>query len=389
MPALNLGTTPITSVQLGSTAINNIYLGTTPVWARATIRDTFQTPGFLQGWINELLGGGVFSDSSGGIFNGSGLIGYLVGFVPGNSLTNSPGTLLADLPTTLEDAYCGAVGAVGGLGGGNIPDGLLGLINGNPITLGGGLTSLGDLIKQLLSGGSPLTAIESIIGQVPVLGTLGQLIGVSPDSTGALADPLNFIVDEAGQVLGVLTCGQYQPHTGSDQDVWFVIGSTGQMARMLIPDGLVSLGDQTSRFRHPTTTAGDDGYLETQIANLGSPGFVTQVFRRYANSGGASGVGLDFRNSQVSIVRRVSSADTLMAPNLAAVSNGDVFRLVQAGNVHTLYRNGDTAIGSWNDSGATAAKGSGNRSVAMMMQAAQQFLGTRRFSPSLAYVEAA
>lgn len=382
-----LAATAMPSVQLGTLAINNVYLGTTPVWSRATVGG-WGSDGFLD-WINELCTdpSGLLSDPFGNIVDGLGNpIGQLVSFVQGGA--KELGTLISSANTSVADAYCGV------WGGSAPPDGLIGLINGIPVVgplVGGAAKSILDLLESLFGGDDPdpVASVESIIGTVPVVGQLAQMIGLSPDSAGALTDPLNFVVDELGAVVGTLTCGQFTPTGGAGEGICYVIGVVGQAARMLIPDGLVSLTPQTSRLRNPTQVVGDDGWLETQVAQIGDPTYITQAFRRYVNSGtGASGVGIDFRNSQLSIVRRVGGTDTLVAPNLGRFSSGDVQRLIQAGDVHTLYNNGEL-LGSWNDSTHTAATGSGNRSVAMVMQGAKEFQGTRRFSPSLASIQAA
>jgi len=169
----------------------------------------------------------------------------------------------------------------------------------------------------------------------------------------------------------------------------FLIGASGGAARLVIPDGLMNLDLQTSRVRHDTVLPFDDGYLEVEIAEAGSSGVVSQAFRRYSNNGtGAAGVGMDFRDSMVSIVRRVGSADTLVLPNAARFTGGDKVRLVQAGDVHSLFLNGEP-VGSWPDNTATALKGAANRSVAMLMQGAQQFGGSRLLSTAFSCVEAA
>lgn len=384
---LYLGSTPITSVQLGTTPINAIYLGTTQVWSRAAIRDDFDNDGFL-GWINELCTdpGALISDPFGGLVDGLGNpIGSLVGLIQERG--QQIGTLISSANTDVAEAYCGM------WGGTAPPDGLVGLLNGLPVIgplAGGALKAFLDLLESIFGGGGdPLDSVESIIGKVPVFGQLGQIIGLSPDSEGNLADPINFIVDGFGAVVGTLTCGQFTPTGGAAEGVCYVIGVVGQMARMLIPDGLISLTPQASRLRFPTLLASDDGYLETQVSNIGAPDFVTQLFRRYANNGGgASGVGIDLRNSMLSLVRRVGGTDTLVKPNLGAFANGDVLRLVQEGNVHSLFRNGEL-LDAWTDGTGTAAVGAANRSVAMLMQGAKDFQGARRFSPALNYLEAA
>ncbi|AKF14609.1 minor tail protein [Mycobacterium phage Baee] len=365
---------PIIARYHGATPIERVYRGETLVWSRSVIHDGFDLAGILERWINELRSGdlgALCTDITGTLTDGLGnVIGTTVDYVEGG--VNGLGKLVNNAGTSLADAYCGA------WGGSVAPDGLIGLVNGIPI--------FGPILGDWLSGEFD---IESIIGQIPVVSEIGRLIGLFPDVEGNLLDPLNYVVNAAGEVIGVLSCGEFKPTGGVFEGVCFVIGSIGNAARMLVPDGLMSLNKQVSRVRHETVLPGDDGFLETQIAELGDPGYVTQLFRRYANDGsGARGVGLDFRNSQASIVRRVASADVLVAPDVASFGPGDTFRLDQLGNVHSLTKNGEPVI-AWNDSTGTAASGATNRSVAMMMQSAKELSGSRLFSPSLNYVDAA
>lgn len=374
-PVLRRGAeAPITSIMRGTTPINEIRRGSELRWSRAVIHDGFDVPGILERWINELRAGDLGAlclDITGTIRDGLGnIIGTTVKFVEGG--VNGIGKLVNTAGTTLIDAYCGA------WGGTAAPDGLIGLINGIPI--------FGPTVSDWLSGDFD---IESIIGQIPVISEIGRLIGLFPDVEGNLLDPINYVVNAVGEVIGVLSCGEFKPTGGAFEGVCFVIGSLGNAARMLVPDGLMSLSTQVSRVRHETLLPGDDGFIETQIAELGDPGFATQLFRRFANDGsGARGVGMDFRNSQVSIVRRLASANVLVAPDVASYGAADTFRMYQAGNVHTLYKNGEP-VTVWDDSTGTAASGASNRSVAMMMQSAKELSGARLFSPSLNYVDAA
>jgi hypothetical protein len=246
---------------------------------------------------------------------------------------------------------------------------------------------LGDLLGDWLGG---TLDIDSIIGQVPILGDLAKQIGLIPDDLGNLLDPINYVIDEAGNVVGTLTCGRFKNIGGSLlEQVCYVIGVQNQSARMLIPDGLMSLDPRLSRFRHPVQTLGDDGWLEIEVAEAGAPGFATQVFRRYANDGtGARGVGMELKDSMVSLVRRVGGNDAIVKPALGSFGPGSRIRLAQVGDTHTLFRDGIQLGEPWEDLGATAAKGALNRSVAMVMAGAKEFQGGRRFSPSLASLEA-
>ncbi|AYD82038.1 minor tail protein [Mycobacterium phage Saguaro] len=375
------GTAPnYTAVRRGRTVIREIRRGSTLVWNGATISDGFDWDGFLQDWINELCSGAdpgdLISDGLGGIRDGlNNEVGRIVQYVERG--VNEAGLLVADTTTSLVDAYCGA------WGGTAPPDGLLGLINGIPI--------FGPLASDLLSdwfGGT--LEIDTLVGKIPVVGQLATMIGLLPDQvTGAIEEPLNYVIDAAGQVVGTLTCGQFKNIAGSLlEPVCYTIGVVGQAARMLIPDGLMSLNTESSRLRHPTLLPAD-GFLEVQLAQLGDPGFITQVFRRYSDNGsGDAGVGIDIRNGAASIVRRVGGTDVLVAPHLGGVGPADWLRLVQTGNLHELFRNGDK-LGEWDDATGTAAVGTGHQSVAMVMHGAKEFGGSRLFSPALASLAAA
>ena len=152
-----------------------------------------------------------------------------------------------------------------------------------------------------------------------------------------------------------------------------------------IPDGLVGLTTKaaTMRFVKAKSTSAD-GYLEVQISHKGSYDHSTRVWRRYADSGGASGVGFDFRDSRAYITKRVSSANTLVL-DLGAFVVGDIFRMRQVGNLHSAWRNGEF-VGEATI--ADAPSGSSNRSLGLRMEGSKDFLGPRRFSPQLNYIMA-
>lgn len=370
---------PYTSIRRGVTPIRQVRRGSNLIWTNASVYDAFNGPdGFLTDWVNELASldlGDLISDGLGFLIDGLGnIVGTTVALV--EDAVNGLGELVSTTSTSLVDAYCGA------WGGTAPPNGLIGMVNGIPII--GEL--IGSLLGEWLEGDLD---IQSLIGKIPVFGQLAEQIGLIPDQLGNLADPINYVVDAVGDVIGVLTCGAFHPTGGSLENVGFVIGQMSGAARMLIPDGLMNLDLRTNRMRHPTQLPADNGFIEVQVAEIGSPGYATQAWRRYANDGsGARGVGIDLRNSQASIIRRVGSVDTLVAENVASFTTSTRLRLDQAGNIHTLVRDG-VAVGSWNDAGATAASGASNRSVAMTMQGSKERAGTRKFSPSLNYLEAA
>ena len=129
--------------------------------------------------------------------------------------------------------------------------------------------------------------------------------------------------------------------------------------------------------------------LEVQVAEAGSPGMATQVYRRYANDGsGARGVGIHMADNMAGIVRRVGGVETVVKPALGGFGPTSRLRLEQLGNTHTLFRDGIQLGEPWVDATNTAASGANNRSVAMVMNGAKELWGSRRFSPSLNYLEA-
>lgn len=389
------GSTPIIARYHGLTPITKVYRGNALIWSATTVRDPFdclqeQNPvDCLLDWINELCtdpGGLRFFDPLGDLRDGLGnAVGRVTSFVQEGY--GRVGTLVSGANMGLAEAYCGL------FGGSAPPDGLLGLINGIPVfgpIVSGGIHALIDLLNSIFGvGGDPTEAITSIIGNVPVIGDVAKMIGLVPGEDGLIKPALNFVTDAVGDVLGTITCGEYTGAGGIGEGICFVIGVIGNAARMIIPDGLMSLDPQTSRLRHSIPLTSDDGFIETEVAELGSPGMATQLFRRYANDGtGARGVGMHLENSTVSIVRKVGGVEQIVTPGGAgAFGPKSRLRLVQAGNVHTLLRDGDI-LESWDDATGTAASGALNRSVAMTMQGAKELLGSRKFSPTLSYVEA-
>ena len=369
------GDTAYRQVYRGAVPVRQIYRGNTLVWQRTPVRDGFDWDGWLQGWINEVCSGedlgDLISDGLGMIVDGLGnVVGNTVAYVEGGA--NNLGKLVATTGTSLVDAYCGV------WGGNSPPGGLIGLVNGIPI--------IGGILADWLSG---TLDIDSIIGELPIVGDIARQIGLIPDDLGNLLDPLNYVIDAAGDVVGTITCGRYKNIGGGTlEGICYVIGVVNQAARVMVPDGLLALDRVTSRVRHPNLLPADDGWLEFQVAEAGSPGFATQEYRRYANDGtGDRGVGVDLRDNRASIVRRVGGVETVVAPDLGTFGPGSNLRLDQLGNVHTLYRDG-IELGEWIDSTGTAATGAANRSVALVMNGAKELLGQRRFSPSLNYIEA-
>lgn len=172
----------------------------------------------------------------------------------------------------------------------------------------------------------------------------------------------------------------------------YKLGVVTKACRMAIPDGLVSLALNTDRARFNAAVAAADDYeLEFRIGSQGASDSITgtkhrtQVLARVINSSLTHGVGVDLYASQASIFRRVTGLDTIMEP-CGAFAAGDVGIMRGVGNLHSLYINGEFR-GEWDDSAATAAKGSDYRSLAVRCDGSKDLLGPRRFSPSLDYVQ--
>jgi hypothetical protein len=397
------------SAGTGFQTITSIYYGGTQVWSAGLIGEIFSILGILETWIIDGLG--LISPGLGGstvpaVFNNlnqlvtgtNTLIGTLAAFVanpssfdPNNTLTStSPiGAIIAQLPADISGLETGVCAQLNSLSSditnvfNSISAAITGIFNGQG--LAGGNILLTDL-ELILNSPDPFAEFSQLIGLTAVNNDLAALLGiVQNDVTGVWNDSTNFLTDLTGAVVGLITCGQYK--ASPPQDIIYPIGVVSNgAAKMFMPSGLVSLPTQTSYSRHTAQSAADDGYVETSPSSVGSPGFVTQVFRRWNNNGFAQdGVGLDFRSSVVSLVRRVSGVDTLVAPSIGYYTPGDTFRLTQTGNAHAVTKNG-LPLTTWNDSGATAHKGSGYRSIAMSMQCSQELLGPANHSPTLSYV---
>lgn len=181
--------------------------------------------------------------------------------------------------------------------------------------------------------------------------------------------------------------------THNDFDT-YKAGIFSKSTRLAIPDGSVfGLDLRIDRLRYNAgTLPNDDCYLKFGVASQGSSGsskssaYRTQVYYRLSNTGFSHGVGVQLDSSTLRIVRRVSGTTTTMVNNCGAFTAGDQISMDATGNVHTLFRNG-TDVGVWNDNGATASKGSGFRSMGYRVDGAKEFLGSRRFSPRLDFVE--
>jgi hypothetical protein len=164
-------------------------------------------------------------------------------------------------------------------------------------------------------------------------------------------------------------------------------GIVGGTLRLSVPSDVTALPLQDSRFRH-TLTLPDDGYLEVKVGAKGAGGIWTQAFRRYDGGGTfTGGVGIHLQGSALYIVARYSSSDVFLIPCGAFVDD-DVLRLKQAGQLHTMSRNG-AVVGTWNDTSHLAHVGVGFRSVGVHVQGATPIFSTVKvYSPSLRYIHA-
>jgi len=183
------------------------------------------------------------------------------------------------------------------------------------------------------------------------------------------------------------------PYNILDPTTWYTAGVTGGAMRFEMPQGLVGWpAIFSSRYRNSNQTFGDDGWIEIQVANAGSAPsygntFNTQVYRRYSNDGSYdNGVGIDLSVGEISIVTRVGGTETLQQ-DCGPFVNGDVIRQTQAGNEFAVIVNGEQT-GAWTDEGGITASGPAERSVGIYVSGTKDFLGPRRFSPSLSYIEA-
>lgn len=177
----------------------------------------------------------------------------------------------------------------------------------------------------------------------------------------------------------------------------YLIGVEGGTARVKLIDGLIGgfFDLRTSRMRYTVATApADDGFIEVVAASRGSSGsllnmndddFKTIAFSRLSNTAFTHGVGIDMAAGNVWIT-------TLIGGTLARKSSGGSFAagnrlyLSHANRLHTLYRNG-FQVAQWSDSGNTAAKGSGYRSMGLLAEAGKDILGPRRFSPAVSSIK--
>lgn len=194
------------------------------------------------------------------------------------------------------------------------------------------------------------------------------------------------IRDDFNQADGPLDPAKWTPFgTAPDWPSAVINGAV----RSSVPDGLLDVTWGTQASRHRFTgglSGGADGYLETRVANKGGLAFVTDIYRRGSNTGDTVGVGIRLQSSSLAIVSRVGGTTTERVQCGPYAAN-DTLRLVQLGNLHTLFRNGQF-VGEWNDSTASVPSGASNRSVILYQEGNKALLSPRYFSASLDYIEA-
>ncbi|ART68221.1 hypothetical protein BTO20_06155 [Mycobacterium dioxanotrophicus] len=229
------------------------------------------------------------------------------------------------------------------------------------------------------------------IGSAPVQ---GLYIGSTPVQQlykgSTLVWSKSGVRDDFNRADGAL--GATWTHYGPAND--YVANIVNGMLRLDVPDGLISAALKTDRIRfNAAQVSGTDYYVEFRVGTQGSGDSITgtkhrtQVFARVSDAAFTHGVGVELLNSKLAIVRRVASTDTIMAADCGAFAAGDIIRLSGVGNLHTLRRNGQFA-GEWNDTGASAASGTGYKSVGARVDGSKDLLGPRRFSAGIDWIEA-
>jgi hypothetical protein len=180
---------------------------------------------------------------------------------------------------------------------------------------------------------------------------------------------------------------------GPDDD--WILGISSGTARVQIPDhGLIggSVDFRTSQMQwNVDVNDGDDGFVEAVFATRGdgfsitqTSDFKSQVWGRMSNGAWTHGVGIQAVAGNACLVKRVSNIDTQVT-DYFPWQPSQPLRHTFIGNMHRLFIAG-VMVASWNDSGATASKGAGYRSLGIRADGGKDFLGPRRFSPAFDYV---
>lgn len=200
-------------------------------------------------------------------------------------------------------------------------------------------------------------------------------------------------LDVNGNETDVLnTLGSDWTDHGPSSD--FKMGVEDGRARVSIPDAMIGgfWDFRTSCWRYNVATNSvDDGFIECRAATLGDDasltslsGYVTEVYGRLSNAAFTHGVGIRMAAGHCWLVRLVGGTPTLMADG-GTFQPGARLRHHFTSNLHKLYVDGQD-VATWNDSGGTASKGSGFRSLGLLGQGAKDTFGPRRFSPAMDYV---
>lgn len=234
----------------------------------------------------------------------------------------------------------------------------------------------------LFRGTTPITSVYR--GATPIT-SIYRGTTLLWTTSGAFADGFDDFPDNLDTLVDTGRWADEGPSTD------YVLGINNGTARVMVPDGLLGgfFSLKTSRMLYTVGILGqDDVYSECRVATKGdaasltsSAGYVTQMFHRGSNGAVTHGVGLEMRGGHFWITRRVAGTETKMA-DIGTFVSGDRLGLLSAGNLHVAYRNGEP-INGWTDSGATASKGSGFRSLWIRGDGAKDLLGPRRFSPAL------
>jgi hypothetical protein len=178
----------------------------------------------------------------------------------------------------------------------------------------------------------------------------------------------------------------------------YLASVVNDQCKMNIPGGDITGSLLSSRARYNAAVhPNDTGWIEIGVGTAGDVDQTTQAFRRGNNAGTTltNGVGIQLENSQLSIVSRVSSVDTVQAP-CGSFNAGDICRLTQVGTgtsaVHTMTQNG-AVVGTWQDTAGVVPTGSTDRSMAVRVDGTSEisfFVFTViAFSPALDYVSCA
>lgn len=143
---------------------------------------------------------------------------------------------------------------------------------------------------------------------------------------------------------------------------------------------------QTSQMRYGfAQSAADDGWIEIRPTTEGARGvWATYAMRRLTNAAFTDGVGIEVSGGHLRITRLLGSTYAVQE-DCGAFMPGDVIRLTQLGNLHTLTLNGKDA-GHWDDYTASAHSGAGYLSAGVAVMGEIDAAASAQYSPALDYV---